>query len=187
MARLEDIMRHLHPKVVIEKVDVQHDTARGKYPLKSTIVPSHAAFEKEIINYTDHHMKEVFNGSTLPPDILLGKAQNYLEQTGGIKQAIFLGLSGQDGGMGTVLNNIAQGFREESRKSYFEFVINSFTDPLSFVDIVELMSDLKEKLIDFSPPAFAYVQPESMAADYRNYIKQYYFALTQHKNLWKYC
>ena len=59
-------------------------------------------------------------------------------------------------------------------------------DPLSFDDVVEVMKDLKERLIDFSPPAFAYVQPESMAGDYRNYIRQYYYALTQHKNLWKY-
>jgi len=186
MARLRDLMRHLHPTVVIEKVDRQHDTARGTYPLRNTIVPSHAEFEKEIINYTDHHMKEVFHGCTLPPDILLGKAQNYLEHTGGIKQAIFTGLSGTDGGMGTVLNNIAEGFREEARKNYFEYIINSFVDPLSFNDVVELMKDLKESLVDFSPQAFAYVQPESMAADYRNYIRQYYYTLIQYKNLWKY-
>ena len=179
-------MRPLHPKVVIEKVDLPHDTARGKYRLRSTIVGSHAEFERIIIDYSGHHMKEVFNGTSLPPDHLLSNAQNYLEHAGGLKQAVFIGLSGTDGGMGTVLNNIAEGFREEGRKAYFEYVINTFVDPLSFDEVVEVMRNLKDALVDFSPQAFAYVQPEAMAADYKNYIKQYYYTLTQYKNLWKY-
>ena len=186
MTRLNDIMRHLNPKVVAQKVDLPNDTARGKFVLRSTIVHSHSEFEKVIIGYTDHHMKEVFDGGSLPPDHLLLKAQTFLEHNGGINQAIFTGLSGTEGGMGTVLNNIAEGFREEGRKGYFEYVVNTYVDPLSFDEVVEVMKKLKESLVDFSPQAFAYVQPEAMAGDYKNYIKQYYYTLTQYKNLWKY-
>ncbi len=186
MPRFQDIMQHLHPKVIIEKVELPHDTARAKYALPSSIASSHSEFEKIIINYTDHHMKEVFNGSTLPPDHLLSKAQNFLERTANLKQSIFTGLSGTDGGMHTVLNNIAEAFKSEAKQAYFVYVIDTFIDPLSFAEVVEVMRDLKGRLGGYSPQPFAYIQAESMAGDYKDILWQYINSLGQYKNLWQY-
>ncbi|MBT6562762.1 MAG: hypothetical protein HON76_09565 [Candidatus Scalindua sp.] len=186
MSRFQDVMQHLHPKVIIEKVDLPHDTARAKYALPSSIARSHSEFEKIIINYTDHHMKEVFNGNTLPPDLLLAKAQHYLEFSANLKQSIFTGLSGTDGGMHTVLNNIAEAFKMEAKKAYFVYVIDTFIDPLSFTEVVEVMRDLKGRLGGYSPQPFAFIQAESMAGDYQDILWQYISSLGQYKNLWQY-
>ena len=125
MPRFNDLSHHLDPKVIIEKAELPHDSARGKFTIKSSIARSYQEYEKTIIDYTDHHMKEVF-GCSLPADHLLEKAQNYLDKSSGIKQSVYMGLSGTEGGMNTILNNIAEGFKADAKKAYFEYVVNTF-------------------------------------------------------------
>lgn len=185
MPIFQNLMHHLHPKVIIEKVEQPHDTARGKYVLNSSIVRSYAEFEKEIINYTDHHIKEIY-GNPFPPDLVLGKARNYLENSMNFKNAVFTGMSGTDGGMNNVLNNIADGFKQEAKKAYFQYIIDSFVDPLNFSQVVELMREFKNKLGAYSSQPFSFVEPESMASDYESIIWQYIDSLSKHKHLWSY-
>lgn len=186
MSKYDDVMRHLHPQVIIEKVEVPHDTARGNYTLQSSIARSHLDFEHTLINYMDHHMRAVV-GSSLPPEFLLERARSYLSSGGSnFDNFVFVGMSGTGGGMVAVLNAVAEGFKEQMRRAYFDFVTDSYIDPLSFAEVVEVMSSLKNRLGGFSPQPFAYLEPEAMAADYKNILWQYIESLSTYRNVWQY-
>jgi len=185
MAIYDEIMERLNPKVIISVVDEPHDTARGSYVLRSSIAHSYQEFEGIIVHYTDHHMKMIF-GNSLPNDHLLQKSRNFLESDGSFKNAAFMGLSGTEGGMIQVLNMIAEGFKAEAKKAYFDYILDSFIDPLSFEQVVRVMKELKTRLSSYSSDSFDYISPEAMAADYKEIIWKYIDALTRYRNLWQY-
>jgi hypothetical protein len=180
-------MTHLNPKVIIEKTELPNDTARGKYSLKSSIARSYQEYEKTIIDYMDFHFKEVYKGNSFPPEMLRDRADKYLKKTGGLTEtSAYIALSGANGGIPYLLNLIAEAIKEEMKRAYFDYVITTFINPLSFQEVVELMREFKSSLVNYSPKSFAYIEPEAMAADYKEVIWNYIEQLTQYKNLWKY-
>ena len=181
----QNIMQHLHPRVIIEKVELQHDTARGSYRLQSSIARSYAEFEQVIIDYANHHMSIVL-GVTMPPDMLLAKARNFLDSSCGFKEAAYIALSGSNGGLVYVLNQISEGFKQEAKRAYFDYILDSFIDPLSFEEITAVMAELKDRLGAFSPQPIAYASTAAMAADYKAILWNYIDSLTKYKNLWQY-
>ncbi len=185
MSKYGDVMRHLHPQVIIEKVDVPHDTARGNYRLQTSIARSYLEFENILIDYMDHHMRAVI-GSSLPPEYLLSKARGYIGNEERFDQALYIGMSGTDGGMVRTLNDVADGFKNEAREGYYRYVLDSFVDPLSFIEVVELMRELKNKLGQYAPQPFNYIEPEAMAAKYRDILWQYIISLQNYRNVWQY-
>lgn len=185
MPKFQQIMNHLDPKVVIAKTEIPHDTARGKYVLKSSVVSSYLEFEKVIIDYTAMHMKETM-GSSLPPEFCLDKAKHFLDRSPGFDNSVFIGMSGTDGGMQLILNKICEGFKEEAKRAYFTYIVDTFIDPLAFQDIVQVMRELKAKIGAYSPQSWNYIEPEAMASHYREILWSYIDSLTKYKNLWAY-
>lgn len=187
MSKYTDIMKYLNPKNIIEHTEAPSDTARGKYSLKSSIAKSYHEYEKIVIDYLDFHYKAVFNNTSFPPNILRGRADQYLRKTGGLINSAFIGLSGANGGMNHILNIISEGVKEEMKRSYFDYVVTTYISPLSFDEVVELMREFKSKLISYSPQSFTFIEPEAMAKDFQTILWDYIEQLKQHKNLWKYC
>ncbi len=181
----QGIMSYLHPRVIIAKIDEPHDSARGSYVLGSSMAGSHAEFERIVIDYLDYHMNQTMGGS-LPPEYLLDKARKILNSTGSFENAVFTALSGTEGGLTKVLNDLAEGLKQEARKAYFDYILDAFIDPLSFEEVVEVMSELQNCLSGYSPQPFSYISPEAMAENYRQILWQYMESLTRYKNLWVY-
>ena len=185
MSRYDDVMEHLNPRVVIEQCEFPHDTARGSYVLESSIAGSYQEFESIVINYMEHH-QNIVHGLAMPHDLILHKARQYLESAGGYKNAAFIGLSGSDGGMNFVLNQLNEGFKNETKQAYFNYVIDKFIEPLSFEQIVDVMREFKARLSAYAPVSFNYISPEAMSVDYKEILWKYIDALTKHRNLWAY-
>jgi len=184
MPKFQNIMQQLHPKVIIEKCLLPSDTARGKYVLKSSIVKSSHEFEKEVLDYARFHFKEIMNFLP-PPDFAFSKARNFLDQTLGYDNAVFIGLSGAEGGMPLVLTHIAEGFKQEAKKNYYDFIMTTYIDSLDFNEIADLMREFKSKLSAYSP-ALNFISPEQMVVNYKETIFNYIESLTKLKNLWSY-
>ena len=185
MSKYDDIMHHLNPRVVIEKTEIPHDNARANCTLQSSVVGSYAEFENIVIAYIAHHMEETF-GSAPPPEFCLDKARSFLEASTGFENAVFLGMSGAEGGMFNVLNQLNESFKQEAKKAYFSFVLDAYIDPLSFEDMVEVMRELKARLGSYSPQSFGYIEPESMALHYKDILWNYIDSLSRYRNLWSY-
>jgi len=186
MGKFDDITKHLNPKIIIQRTELPNDTARGKYTLKSSIVTSYQEFEYTVIDYMRFHNKEIYNGASLPPEMLRHKADQFLKELGGLVESAYIGISGKDGGMIKILNMLNEKYKAEMKRAYFEYVINTFIDPLSVDDIVELMAEFKSKILSYSPKSCAYVKPEAMALDYKNIIWNYMETLNNYKNIWQF-
>ncbi|MCK5707044.1 MAG: hypothetical protein KAI43_05275 [Candidatus Aureabacteria bacterium] len=185
MSKFDDVMRHLNPKVIIEKTEIPHDTIRAKYVLKSSIVSSYREYENIIIDYIAFHSKAL-NNYPFSPDICLHEADKYLKKLGGLEKACYIGTSGADGGMPYILNLLNDGFKATAREAYFRFILNSFVTPHNFDETIELMQGLKDKLSAYSPYSFQYFSAAAMTADYKSIIWNYIDSLAQYKNIWKF-
>ena len=147
--RLQEIMQYLEPRLLIEKTDIPHDNARASCTLQSSVVRSYNEFEDLIIAYVTHHMQETF-GSALPPEYCLDKARKFLDNAIGFDNAVYIAMSGSEGGMANVLNQLCEEFKKEAKLAYITYIIDQYIDPLSFDEVVEVMRDLKEKIGHFS-------------------------------------
>lgn len=185
MGKYDDIMQHLNPRTVIEKTEIPHDNARAGCTLQSSVVSSHSEFEDLLIAYVAHHMQETL-GRAPPPEFCLDKARRFLEHSVGFDNAVFMAMSGSEGGMPNVLNQVSDGFKQEAKQAYFSYILDRYIDPLSFEDTVEVMRELKERIGAYSPQAFGYIEPEQMAGSYRDILWRYIDSLSRYRNLWKY-
>ncbi|MEW6381018.1 MAG: hypothetical protein AB1611_15615 [bacterium] len=187
MSRFDDVMKHLHPKVLIAKIEVPHDTARGQYLLKSSVVKSHQEFELELISYVKHHMAVIGPaGSTIYPELALSRAKSFLEAEMGFDTAVYCALSGTMGGMQGILDRVCDGFKKEQKQAYFQYIIDKYVDPLNIHEIIELMRELKSRLMNFSPQPFQFIPVEQMALSYKQVVYAYIDTLIRYKNLWVY-
>ena len=182
MSRYKEIMRKLHPLVIIRMVEYPNDSARGMYSLKSSIVASYDEFISVVIDYLKHHSSVVY-GIPYNDISALGKAQQILKD---MKKAAYMALSGSDGGMNLVLDELNKGFKEEQRRAYFDYIVDKLLDPLDYEDIVGFMMEFKANLEQFAPASFSYVSAAAMAADYKSILWKYIEAVSQYKNLYKY-
>lgn len=186
MSRADDLVRLLHPRVLIQRTEEPFDTALGMFTLKSSTVKSYHEFEGMLIAYMDHVEQRMGNAS-YPPHRLIDKARRFLTALlGSYEEAVFLAMSGAKGGCMYVLSVINEGYKQEEKAALVEYVINTYIDPLDFDQAVEVMEGLRGKLAAYCPQPFAFIKPETMAANYKDVIKQYVESVSQYKNLWQY-
>lgn len=185
MGKFQDVMYHLHPQVIIQKVETPHNEARGKYVLRSSVVRSYKEFENIVIEYMDFHMKELY-GNFLSPDMLLAQARELLEQSEGFDNMAYVALSGAEGGIGHVLDMIAESYKHKHKKAYFEYIMDTYIDQMDFRQVVELCAEFQNKLSGFSPQSMNYIPPEQMAGSFKQILWKYIDTLTRHRNLWQY-
>ena len=181
----DDLMVHLNPRVIIERTEMPHDLARAGVTLQSTVVGSYREFEDTIIGYVGHHMEQTL-GNHPPPEFCLDKGRKFIDSSLGWDNAVYLSLSGAEGGIANVLNQVCDGFKKEAKQAYFQYILDRFIDPLSFEDIVELMEALKGKLSEYSPESFNYVSAAQMATHYREILWSYIESLGRYRNIWTY-
>ena len=70
--RLQEIMQHLEPRVLLEKTQIPHGNARANCTLHSSVVGNFHEFQDIVIAYIAHHMEQTL-GMAPPPEICLEK------------------------------------------------------------------------------------------------------------------
>jgi hypothetical protein len=178
-------MEHLHPEVILAKTDIPHDSARASVTLRSSRAGSYEEFEALLIAYVSHHTEKIY-GMAYPPDLCLSIARKHLDQAVGFDNAAYIALSGSEGGMHTLLNHISDGFKQEAKQAYYNWILDSFVSPLNFEQIVEVMREFKERLIGYSPASMRFISPEQMAGSYKNILWRHIDSLSRNRNLWDY-
>ncbi len=185
MSKYDEIMMHLDPRIIIEKTQTPYDNARAGCTLQSSIVGSYSEFDSLVTAFVVHVMETAQHGAP-PIDHCQHKARTFLDNTMGFDNAVYTAMSGAEGGMQLVLNNITDGFKEEAKRAYFNYILDSYVEPMNFDEIVELMTELQEKIGAYSPESFGYVTPYQMAGKYREILWNYIDSLTRYRNLWSY-
>lgn len=185
MSRYDELMRHLHPRVIIEKTELPHDNARASCTLQSSIVGSFNEFEELLMAYVHHHMTQT-QGMAPPPEYCLDIGRRHLDNSVGFDNAVFMAMSGGEGGMPAVLNNVCESLKQEAKQAYIRYMLDRFIDPLSFGEVVEVMTEFKSRLSGFTPESFNYISPEQMAGNYCEILSNYVNSLSRYRNLWAY-
>ncbi|MCK4982222.1 MAG: hypothetical protein KAS17_04810 [Victivallaceae bacterium] len=185
MSRYQQIMEHLQPQVLIAKTETPYDTAIANYVLQNSIVPSYEIFVEEIITFTAYVMLQTV-GSYPPPEFLLDKARQLLDKSIRFENAAVMALSGAEGGLMAVLQDIIKGFKENSRQAYYFYILENYIDPMSFQQVVEVMQEFKDHLGAYTPEPFDYISAEQMAAEYKTILWNYIESLSRHRNLWSF-
>lgn len=186
MPRYNEIMQHLNPRVIIEKTETPHNNARASCTLQSSTVRSYQEFVNLLIAYMVHHLRETTGAISTQYGICLDKARKFLDASIGFDNAVYMALSGTDGGMPAVLNQLCEEFKKEDKMAYFRYILDSYINPLSFPEVVELMEEIKVRLGGYSPQSFNYVSAEQMAGNYKEILWSYIESLTRYRNLWDY-
>ena len=182
MTILQEIIEYLHPDVVLQICDIPNDNARASFSIPNVTVRNYAEFQALILNYIKHHHKGIF-GQPCNDLVALTWAQDSL---GDLERIAYLGLSGAEGGVATLLSKISDYFKQTIRKNFFDMIINDLIDPLDPEAKIRLMAEFKEHLSNFAPAYFNYVSPEAMAADYRSIIYRYMEGIGRFRNLYRY-
>ena len=185
MSKLKQLMVPLDPRTIIAKTETPHDQARASITLQSIIVQSYAEFEDTLIAYIAHHTQMIL-GTALPIELCLDKARKFLDSSIGWDNAVYIAMSGSEGGVPNILNQINDQFKQESKQAYFSYYVDKFIDPLNFEEVVFVMAEIKEKLGAYSPESFGYISAESMAANYKDILWKYVESISRHRNLWSY-
>jgi hypothetical protein len=171
---LEKIMDILHPSE-LTLLDAKHDTARAKFILNSTIVGNYLEYDRIIVSYFRHHLTEIGEAVPVSPEKALAEAKACMKD-GGMdeEEAVHRAMSGEDGGMASVLTAISEGLKKRERAAKFEFVMNAYVNPLEFSQKVELMRELATKLIaGGTRKSYSQISPEELAGDYKRWISEY--------------
>ena len=190
MADFFEIMDALSPKVIIEVCEIPHSNARGNYLVPGTLAEDYDSFLYVVIHYTTYHYKVTRGKNQLEiyPDLALGIAKNFLDKNGGWKNAVHMALSGSDGGLLTVLNRIAEGFIEEDRHNYFNYIIDNHINMLQFEERVKFMEQFRENVLLNFCPEIQYIPAVQMASpgQFESIIWNYMENLKRYRNLWQY-
>ena len=175
----------LNPRTILKKTQIPHDNARASVTLQYSTVSNYHEFEDLSIAYVSHHTYMIL-GTALPPELCLDKARKFLDQSIGWDNAVYIAMSGDDGGMPNVLNQINDGFKNEAKSAYITYFVDKHIDALDFSQVVGVMSEIKERIRVYSPESFQYISPEQMSANYRDILWKYIDSVSRHRNLWDY-
>lgn len=182
----QEIMAHLNPMIIIEICEAPFDQARNECSLNSSQVVGFEEFVSILIAFVSYVMEKVF-GAAPPPEFALDKARKFLDTSIGYENAVFIAISGSEGGIYKIMDEIIRKFKEEQKRNYFYYILDTHINPLSFEQIRDLMQELKDKLSVYSPESFNnYVSAESMVRDYKEIIWSYMDSLSRYRNLWAY-
>jgi len=185
MTILKQLDVDLNPRTILEKTQIPHDNARASVTLQSSTVRNYHEFEDIIMAYVSHHTHMIL-GIALPHELCLDKARKFLDSSIGWDDAVYIAMSGDDGGVPNILNQINDGFKKESRSAFITYFIDKHIDALDFSQVVGVMKEIKERIRVYSPESFNYISPEQMAGNFRDVLWKYIDSVSRYRNLWDY-
>lgn len=123
---------------------MQHDVARESFTVPKMIVADHQEFKYLITSYVEHHKKAVGEGQTTAA-AAFGEAKRIVDRAfeedrfqDGYARALQIARDGTDGGMRTILNQIADVIKQNALANYIDHVYYHHIDVLSKDDNLAL-------------------------------------------------
>jgi len=127
----------LDASVINREVLQKHDIARERFRLPVTRVRDHREFKLILESYVQFHHK-MTSGGEIDRKRAFGEAKRILlNEYGkdrfqdGYEAALQMALDGANGGMGAILNVIADALRRRAFEEYKDDIISDFVDPAS--------------------------------------------------------
>ncbi|MBT62927.1 MAG: hypothetical protein CML13_06910 [Puniceicoccaceae bacterium] len=146
MTTIEQIKRQLAPRAMADEVTNPHDDARLSYRVESNTVEDMATFLVLIGDYLNHHYEHAL-GASFPELHAQEMAKEIIERSlrrngGNLISAYHNANTGLNGGVRKVLDTIADDIREEGLRRYINNVLDTYVNPVSFEEKVEIVREL---------------------------------------------
>jgi hypothetical protein len=191
MSSIDSLIRALDERTIAVKISRNHNDARVQYRLDSSVVESWPEFETIIGQYFNHHYSQcVSSGGRLDPGKARSRAKEIIEREyrrrhGDIASAYEDAVSGTNGGLGRVLDTLANGILAEAIEDYVRDQFDSFIQPISFEEKVSAICALFSIIGPHLASSVQLNRPERYAKDYRAVIEAYTEGLRQTSSVFR--
>ncbi len=183
MSVIKELLVAASEQEIARQVGNRHNEARLRYSVPKISVANYREFENLITDYYLYHYSTcVGKGGGLSRHDALQEAialveDGYRRTGGNINSAFHDASTGTNGGVGGVLNLIADGLRMKAESNYLNSVFDRFVARTEFDEQVELIRQFFAHCSVALGPDVDTRRPDRYARDYRDVIKAYLSAL----------
>ncbi len=187
MGSLQRLLTDLDEETIARRVTRLHDTVRRKYALFSTTVRDYSEYEDILSDYYQFHFENTFSPTaSFSRADSLGLAKQLIEQEYGRRglgrnAAFSDALYGTNGGMGHILNTLAEALKAEAIRHYVTDKFDHHVSPCSWEEKVHIVRQFLKRFEGTLPASIRLDEPERYARDYRELVQLYSDALRNPK------
>ncbi len=141
---VDSILELLDQSKIDRDVLLKHDEARETFRLPAITVADHQEFHYLLTSYVQHHAETVGEGHLSEPSAfneakrILDHAFQHDRFQEGFAAALQQAVSGADGGMRKILNEIADSLKRRALQNFMDYVYHHHINVLSRADNMEL-------------------------------------------------
>ena len=184
MTDIQRLLAALDEREIAANVTSKHDEARLQYRLEKNTVSDFREFEEKIADYYDYHFRIASNGGYVDKGTCRSRAKNVIErhyhrQGGDIRAACRDAQDGTNGGLRSIIDLLADSFKEQSQIEYVTDIFDRFVAPNSFEEKTEIIRQFIKAIRPTSGSAIDVDHPERYAENYKDLIQGYVDALTR--------
>jgi len=180
MTSIASLLNALNERKIAQSVAIPHDEARMSYHLNRNTVDDFEEFS-EILGdyYAHHHATCVSRGGRMSRPEAIGAAKeivgNHYERRlrSDIAKAFSNAHDGIEGGLGAILNIIADSLKMQSVERYIQNAFDQHVTPNSWGDQVEIVRQFIIHCGMQLSPCVSPNEAERHARDYKNLIRSY--------------
>ena len=180
MPSIASLLAALDERTIARRVAIAHDEARLAFPLSRNTVGSFQEFS-EILGdyYAHHHSRCVSRGGQLSRTEAEGRAKEIVDthyqrrRRSDIAAAYNNAQEGLEGGLGAILDIIANDLKEASVERYIRNAFDQHVTPNSWSDQVEIIRQFITHCGMQLSPRVSPGEAERHARDYKELIRSY--------------
>jgi hypothetical protein len=165
------MMPHLDPRTIALVVDIPHEQARNSYGIVEEPRSMHD-FQSKITDFYVHICESTGMGARSKEHAFAEATQiveNAFGNNGGLEGAYEIARVGSSRGIYQSFEAIANYLREEARRHYIRYIIDTHIAADSFDEKVKVIREILDTYKTYGN-TFGVVRPESLAHDYYGFI-----------------
>ena len=192
MTSIASILSALDERNIAQRVAIPHDEARMSFHLNSNIVASFQEFSDILGDYyAHHHSRCISRGGHMSRMEASGRAKEIVDNhyqrrfRSDIATAFTNANDGMEGGVGAILDIIANNLKEESVERYVREVFDHHVTPNSWSEQVEIIREFIARCGMQLSPGVSSDEAERHARDYKTLIRSYVDGLKQTSSMFR--
>lgn len=178
MANIVDILRDLDRRTIAREIGNVHDEARSQYRYLKTTVRDYDEFIDLIGDYFNYHYCTCFSTIRVDRYVAIARAKDAIEamyrrRNGDFWSAFADASQGTNGGVGAVLDAIADFLKEEHEREYVAGVLAEYIPSTAFERRVDMVRQFFRYCGHELPASIRVDQPERYAPHLERMIVAY--------------
>ncbi len=173
MPSIEALLHELDERTIANKIELEHDDARSQYVLRSSRIGSFTEFSDLLGDYYNYHYSRcVSRGGKIATGQAASRAKSIVEneyrrRNENINSAFADAQQGTHGGVGQLLNIIADALKREAVSMHVQDVFDRNIEPVSVEQKTEIVRQIFGRFGNMLPPTVDRNNPSYYATNYK--------------------